>query len=99
MKTTIVRIGNSRGIRIPKKVLEHCGLQGTVDLDVRNDHLVIRATTRPRSGWDKAFRRMHQRGDDALYDPNTGPTESDKSEWQGVRLRTNREATPSSRSL
>jgi len=43
MKTTIVRIGNSRGIRIPKPVLEHCELQDEVDMEVRGRELVIRS--------------------------------------------------------
>jgi antitoxin MazE len=82
MKAEIVRIGNSRGIRIPKKVIEHCGFHGAVDIDVRDGELVIRATTQARKGWDEAFRRMHQCGDDALHDPDGATTEWDKSEWR-----------------
>jgi antitoxin MazE len=50
MKTTIVRIGNSRGIRIPKAVPEQCHLKDEVELEVRYDHLAVRPATRPRSG-------------------------------------------------
>ena len=66
MKTTIVRIGNSRGIRIPKALLEQCNLQDEVELEVRNDHLAVRPVTKPRSGWADAFRRMHEQRDDLL---------------------------------
>jgi antitoxin MazE len=66
MKTTIVRIGNSRGIRIPKALLEQCNLQDEVELEVRGEHLAVRPATKPRSGWADAFRRMHEQGDDLL---------------------------------
>jgi len=82
MKAEIVRIGNSRGIRIPKKVIEHCGFHGTVDLDVRDGELVIRATSQARKGWDEAFRSMRQHGDDVLLDLDAATTEWDRSEWQ-----------------
>jgi antitoxin MazE len=68
MKTNIVRIGNSRGIRIPKRLLEKCKLEETVELEAHTDHLVIRSATKPRSGWEEAFRRMAEAGDDALLD-------------------------------
>jgi len=55
MKINVVRIGNSRGIRIPKAVLEQCRLGLTVELEVKKDHLAVRLAGRPRSGWDDAF--------------------------------------------
>ena len=83
MKTNVVRIGNSRGIRIPKTLLERCRLQDEVELEVQNDHLVIRPVVKPRSGWEDAFRRMHERGDDALLDEGLLPaTQWDKTEWE-----------------
>ena len=68
MKTNVVRIGNSRGIRIPKALLDQCRLQDEVELEVVNDHLVVRPATKPRSGWADAFHEMHERGDDTLLD-------------------------------
>jgi len=83
MKANVVRIGNSRGIRIPKTVLEHCRLTDSVELDVQDDHLVIRSLAKPRKGWDEAFRRMHQHGDDALLDRESLPsTKWDRTEWR-----------------
>ena len=58
MKTALVQIGNSRGIRIPTEFLEQCQLQNVVELEVHGDHLIVRPTTQPRSGWDDAFRDM-----------------------------------------
>ena len=72
-KTNIVRIGNSRGIRILKTFLEQCHLHDEIELEVRDDHLEVRPATKPRSGWEEAFRRMHEQGDDLFsYDSLSG---------------------------
>ena len=83
MKTHIVRIGNSQGIRIPKPLLEQTGLQGEVEITAADDSLVIRPFRRPREGWAAAFREMARRGDDALTD-DVPPTLSgwDEEEWE-----------------
>jgi antitoxin MazE len=83
MKTHIVRIGNSRGIRIPKSLLEETGLNGEVDLQALGGTLVIRPARKPREGWRAAFREMARRGDDALLD-EVPPTQSswDEDEWE-----------------
>ena len=82
MKTQIVRIGNSRGIRIPKALLEECGLEATVELLVENGRLVLRPAERARLGWDDAFRQMAERGDDQLLDRESqSPTDWDSAEW------------------
>ena len=83
MRASVVRIGNSRGIRIPKTILEQCGLGTTVELEVRQGQLVVRAAERPRSGWEEAFRRMAAQGDDALLDRGSLPsTRWDETEWE-----------------
>jgi antitoxin MazE len=51
-KTRLVRIGNSRGVRIPKAVIEQLGLDDDLELSVQADRLVIRSARRPRQGWD-----------------------------------------------
>jgi len=83
MKTRIVRIGNSRGIRLPKAMLEQCGLQDEVDLSVEEGRLVIRPLEKPRAGWGEASMGMAERGDDSLLDEEyLGPTEWDETEWE-----------------
>lgn len=83
MKTKIVRIGNSQGIRIPKSVLHQCHLDGPVEVDVQGNQLVIRSASRPRSGWDEAFRAMHQANDDRLLDrEHHAPSGWDHDEWR-----------------
>lgn len=83
MKTSLVRIGNSRGIRIPKTILEQCRLSETVELEVEKDCLVIRPARKPRSGWEDAFRLMAEQGDDALLDRESlASTRWDRTEWE-----------------
>lgn len=82
MKTALVQIGNSRGIRIPKVFLEQCQFTEAVELELRDDHLIIRPATESRSGWDDAFRRMSEKGDDVLVDDTLwSTTRWDSSEW------------------
>ncbi len=82
MKTRLVRIGNSHGVRIPKPLIEEAGLEGEVELSVRQNSIVIRSASKPRAGWDKAFKAMAAQGDDALLDGDVQTsTEWDESEW------------------
>ena len=83
MRASVVRIGNSRGIRIPKTVLKQCRLGSTVELEIRKDQLVVRPVEEPRIGWEDAFRQMAQRGDDVLLDQESLPqTQWDVTEWK-----------------
>jgi antitoxin MazE len=83
MRTRIVKIGNSQGIRIPKPLIEETGLQGEVDLRVEDHSLVISRVRDVREGWDQAFQRMAERGDDTLLDPETPSlTGWDGTEWE-----------------
>lgn len=68
MKARIVKIGNSRGIRIPKPIIAEAGLEDEVELSVEENRLVISSTPKPRSSWAEAFREMARRGDDVLVD-------------------------------
>ena len=83
MKTRIVRIGNSQGIRIPKPLLEEAGLQDEVDLSAEDGTLIIRPVRNARAGWSEAFQEMARHGDDALLD-DVPPTLSDwnEEEWE-----------------
>lgn len=81
MKAQIIQIGNSKGLRLPKAILEQCHLEGEVKIEVRNDELVIKSTNRSRRGWEEAFQTMAERHDDELLDPNTA-TKWDNTEWE-----------------
>jgi len=82
MKTELVRIGNSRGVRIPKPLIEQCGLGQTVELRVENDRLVISPERRPRQGWEEAFREVGAATEDELLLERVEPNEFDHKEWQ-----------------
>ena len=83
MKANVVRIGNSRGIRIPRAVLEQCRFGSTVELEVHQGQLVVRPADKPRSGWEEAFRLIAEKGDDVLLDRESlAPTRWDETEWE-----------------
>lgn len=80
MKTKIVRIGNSRGVRIPKPLLEQAGLEEEVELRVVDSGIIIESSGRPRSGWGEAASALRASTDDGLVDEPVG-TEFDEAEW------------------
>jgi antitoxin MazE len=81
MKAHIVRIGNSRGIRLPKTLLQEAQLEDEVELQADPGRILISKMAKPRAGWAEAARRMRERGEDRLIDPPT-PTRFDKEEWK-----------------
>ena len=78
IKTRIIKIGNSQGIRIPKTLLELSGIQTEVEIEVKGDHLTIRQIPQLRIGWDHAFMSMAEQQDDKLLD------EANLSSWDQV---------------
>ena len=81
MRVELVRIGNSRGIRIPKPLIEQCGLDDAVDLRVEDGRIVIAAVQSPRAGWDQAFRAAASGEDELLLD-GLPPDSFDRKEWK-----------------
>ena len=81
MKTRLVRIGNSRGVRLPKAIIAQAGLTEEVELGVRDGAVIIARTTSARSGWADAARQMRERDGDLLLDPPV-PTLFDEKEWK-----------------
>ncbi len=81
MKTRLIRVGNSRGIRLPKPLIEEAGLTDEVELRARDGAIVITPASRPRAGWGKAAQRLRSRDEDRLLDPPT-PTRFDDEEWE-----------------
>ncbi|MEX2216956.1 MAG: hypothetical protein WD768_22785 [Phycisphaeraceae bacterium] len=79
VKTRIVRIGNSHGIRIPRAVLEQTGLKDHVEIAVRKDSLIIRPVGHPREGWAEAFKAMASNDD---VECNEVVNSWDDTEWQ-----------------
>ena len=80
MKASIIQIGNSQGLRIPKPILNQCGFDGEVELEVHDKTLIIKPYTSVRKNWEKAFEKMAENGDDQLlaFTPNRW----DEEEWE-----------------
>ena len=67
MRLNVVKIGNSKGIRIPKKVLDQCQVDDTLELSVENNVIILKPVhKKPREGWAEAAKRCHELGDDKL---------------------------------
>ena len=81
MKTRLVRIGNSRGVRLPKAIIAQAGLTEEVELEVRDGAVIIARTISARSGWAEAARQMRQCNEDRLLDTPTS-TSFDEKEWE-----------------
>lgn len=82
MKLGLVRIGNSRGIRIPKPILEQCGFQDAVELRIENSRLVIAPARLPREGWDEAFRAAGPSTHDELLLDTLPSNQFDREDWR-----------------
>ena len=83
MKTSIIRIGNSQGIRIPKILLEQSRLEKDVELEVADKKIIIRSASQPRQGWEEKFKHMAQHKDDKPVDSATHiQTRWEKEEWE-----------------
>ena len=82
IRTRIVKVGNSRGVRLPKVVLDQAGFGDEVEMHVTEGQVVIRPARRPREGWTEQFRLMAARGDDRLLDDGGPVTTWDDTEWE-----------------
>jgi antitoxin MazE len=83
MRTSVIRIGNSFGIRIPMPVIKECHLEGEIEMSVKNRGIHIHAVRKARGNWDESFRKMAKAGDDVLLDKTASPVSKwDKEEWQ-----------------
>lgn len=80
-RTRIVQIGNSKGIRVPKVLLEHARLPDEIELQAENGRLIVRAARKPREGWAEAAKATHAGGDDEMLDPSTS-SRFDEKEWR-----------------
>lgn len=82
MKTALVRIGNSRGIRIPKPIIEQCRLGPSVELRVEEDRLIVSSQPMLREGWEEAFRAAGPPDKDQMLLASVPPNQFDREEWK-----------------
>jgi antitoxin MazE len=81
VKTRIVRIGNSRGVRLPKPLLDQTGLADEVEVEAQGNQLIIRPVRVSRAGWAEAFASVAEAGDDHLLDADLPPPRFDRGHW------------------
>lgn len=62
MKTRLVRIGNSRGVRLAKPLLEQAGLEDEIEIRVEPGAVIITAAVAPRAGWAEAAAKFAPAG-------------------------------------
>jgi antitoxin MazE len=81
MDISLIPIGNSKGIRLSKTILEKYNIQDTIELILENDYIILKPKTKARKNWDKAFKKMHVNGDDKLMVSDVFMDE-DFEEWK-----------------
>jgi antitoxin MazE len=82
MLVSLIQIGNSRGIRIPKSILQQLKMEGMVELEVHNKEILLRPVHRkPRENWAEEFIKMHDKGDDQLLINDLNDQDEFQWEW------------------
>ena len=81
MKSKLVRIGNSRGVRIPKPLIDQAGLADEVELRVREGAIIISPAHGPRDGWAEAAKLLRTRNENGLVDDHAR-TRFDDEDWR-----------------
>jgi len=83
MITKVIKIGNSRGIRIPKSIIDQSGIKNEVELEVKNCCIIIKSLFEVRQNWNLAFQKMGKSNNDQLLDQDSlhNQTSWDDKEW------------------
>lgn len=66
MEVSIIKIGNSKGLRLNKSILERYNITDKIELILEKGQIILRPISEPRKGWEKAFQKMHENGDDQV---------------------------------
>ena len=81
MEASIIKIGNSKGLRLSKTILEKYNIQDKVEIILEKGQIIIRPIAKPRKNWDNQFRKMAENGDDQLLMDDVFEDES-LDEWK-----------------
>ena len=81
MDVSVIKIGNSKGIRLSKTLLEKYNIKDQVELELEKDQIIIKPKKEPRKGWEKAFKEMHENKDDENLMPDVFEDET-FDEWK-----------------
>lgn len=66
MEVSIIKIGNSKGLRLSKSIIEKYNIKDKVEIILEEDQIILKPIDEPRKGWRSAFKKMNERGDDKL---------------------------------
>lgn len=66
MELSVINIGNSKGIRLSKTILEKYSINDKIEIILEKGYIILKPKTKPRKDWEKAFKKMHENGDDQL---------------------------------
>ncbi|MFW5762111.1 MAG: AbrB/MazE/SpoVT family DNA-binding domain-containing protein [Cyclobacteriaceae bacterium] len=80
MKVSVIKIGNSKGIRLSKTLLERYNIKDSVELVLEDEQIIIKPKSKPREGWEAVFKEMYDSGDDTQLIPDVFEDESFE-EW------------------
>ena len=82
MLLSVVQIGNSKGIRIPKVILEQCNIRDQIELEIENGKIILEPVyDSPRQGWEEAFQEMARNDDDRLLISDGVDIDTEDWEW------------------
>jgi antitoxin MazE len=81
MILSIVPVGNSRGIRLPKSLLDQCHITDKVEVQISGEKITLRPVKKVRDGWDEQMKLMHERGEDKLFMPDSIDANLKDWEW------------------
>lgn len=81
MQLSVIDIGNSKGIRLTKTLLEKYNIKDKVELILEKGRIIIKPVSKPRQNWEKAFKQMHVNGDDSFMIDDVFPDEN-LEEWK-----------------
>ena len=70
MDIPVIAIGNSKGIRLSKMLIEKYNITDTIELVLEEDCIILKPKMAPRLGWETSFKKMHEEGDDSLKIPD-----------------------------
>jgi antitoxin MazE len=81
MDISVISIGNSKGIRLTKTLIEKYNIKDTMELVLEKNYIILKPKISPRKGWEKSFKKMHKKDDDKLLIPDVFEDEN-FDEWK-----------------
>ena len=81
MDISVISIGNSKGIRLTKTLIEKYNIKDTMELVLEKSYIILKPKNSPRKGWEKSFKKMHKNGEDKLLMPDVFEDENFE-EWK-----------------